>query len=300
MRGGGFDLIAGRYSKGVPNLDLWLKGHSVSPVRVDRADRARPPILLDRPHLTVGLSPQPDVLASLQDKPGFRGRGLLARFFYGLPKSPLGYRTLDPHPVPSDVAHRYRTGIRELLKFAPEKEIQLRLSTAAYREWKDFQRTLEIEFREGGKLHGLTDWGSKLAGGVLRLAGVFHAVELVGRIAVQTEISIGTMMLALEFGALLISHARAVFALIERHPDVEHAEKLVSWIIRQGQPAFTVRDCFRAHQGRFERVDAMLSVLLLLERHGYIRREQQESHGGRKPSDICQVNPAVLKREEVT
>src|SRR5207253_1149882 len=86
--GGVFDILSGRYSKGVPNLDLWLKGHSVSPVRVDRADRARPPILLDRPRLTVGISPQPDVLASLRDKPGFRGRGLLARFLYGLPKSP--------------------------------------------------------------------------------------------------------------------------------------------------------------------------------------------------------------------
>ena len=81
--GGVFDLLAGRYSKGVPNLDLWLKGHSVSPVRVDRVDRARQPIILDRPHLTVGLSPQPDVLENLRDKPGFRGRGLLARFMYG-------------------------------------------------------------------------------------------------------------------------------------------------------------------------------------------------------------------------
>ncbi len=94
--GGVFDLLAGRYSKGVPNLDLWLKGHSGSPVRVDRADRTRPPILMNRPCLTVGLSPQPDVLEALRDKPGFRGRGLLARFLYALPKSPLGYRTLKP------------------------------------------------------------------------------------------------------------------------------------------------------------------------------------------------------------
>ncbi len=47
--GGVFELLAGRYSKGIPNLDLWLKGHSVSQVRVDRADPRRPPILLDRP-----------------------------------------------------------------------------------------------------------------------------------------------------------------------------------------------------------------------------------------------------------
>ena len=77
--GGIFDILAGRYSKGVPNLDLWLKGHSVSPLRIDRQDRSRLPIMIDKPHLTVGISPQPDVLASLRDKPGFRGRGLLSQ-----------------------------------------------------------------------------------------------------------------------------------------------------------------------------------------------------------------------------
>src|SRR5204862_4537998 len=84
--GGIFDLLAGRYSKGVPNLDLWLKGHAGSSVRVDRADRTRPPIMIDRPHLTVGISPQPSVLASLGNKPGFRERGLLARFLFAVPE----------------------------------------------------------------------------------------------------------------------------------------------------------------------------------------------------------------------
>jgi hypothetical protein len=94
--GGIFDMLAGRYSRGVPNLDLWLKGHSVSPVRVDRQDISRPPIVMNHPHLTVGLSPQPDVLTALKDEPGFRGRGLLARFLYAVPQSRLGYRTLEP------------------------------------------------------------------------------------------------------------------------------------------------------------------------------------------------------------
>lgn len=292
--GGVFELLAGRYSKGVPNLDLWLKGHSVSPVRVDRADTRRPAILLDRPHLTVGISPQPDVLESLRDKPGFRGRGLLARFLYGLPRSPLGYRTLEPRAVPSDVEHRYRHGVHRLLDFAPKDVIHLRLSAGAYSEWKEFQRAIEIQFRDGGDLQGLRDWGSKLPGATLRLAGVFHAVEQIGRVSFGAEIPEPTIVCALEFATCLISHAQAVFALMERDPNIEHAVKLVSWMMRQGQPWFTVRDCFRAHQGRFKRVDALYPVLGLLEQHGYIRRAAQESSGGRKPSDLCEVNPALL------
>jgi Protein of unknown function (DUF3987)/Bifunctional DNA primase/polymerase, N-terminal/Primase C terminal 1 (PriCT-1) len=297
--GGVFELLAGRYSRGVPNLDLWLKGHSVSPVRVDRADRTRPPIMLDKPHLTVGLSPQPNVLQRLRDKPEFRGRGLLARFLYGLPRSPLGYRSLEARLIPIDVESRYRAGIRLLLELVPENANQLCLSTRAYDEWKDFQRQLEIEFREGGKLQELTDWGGKLAGASLRLAGIFHSVEQVGGSAFQREIPADTMRLALDLAEHLISHARAVFALLERDPNVEHAEKLISWIVRQGLTSFTVRECFRVHQGRFKKVSTLVPVLVLLEQHEYIRRESRESWGGRRPSDLCDVNPALLKKERI-
>lgn len=96
--GGIFDILAGRYSNGVPNLDLFLQAHSGSPVRVDRG--SRPPVIMNHPALTMVLSPQPDVLQGLAAKPGFRGRGLLARFLYALPASRLGYRT--------GTLHRYR------------------------------------------------------------------------------------------------------------------------------------------------------------------------------------------------
>jgi hypothetical protein len=292
--GGVFELLAGRYSKGVPNIDLWLKGHSGSPVRVDRADARRSPILLDQPHLTVGISPQPDVIESLRDKPGFRGRGLLARFLYGLPKSRLGYRTLEPRPVPGDVEHRYRTGVHRLLDYSPKDVIHLRLTTEAYSEWKDFQRAVELQFRDGGELQWLKDWGSKLPGAALRIAGVFQVVEHIGRSSIEIEIQKSTIVAAVEFATALISHAQAVFALMERDISIEHAVKLVAWIVKHAQPSFTVRDCFRAHQARFKRVDALFPVLVLLEQHGYIRRAAQDSSGGRRPSDVCEVNPVLL------
>ena len=45
--------------------------------------------VLADPALVLGVSPQPDVLKAW-GAPGFRGRGLLARFLYALPESPLG------------------------------------------------------------------------------------------------------------------------------------------------------------------------------------------------------------------
>jgi len=46
----------------------------------------------------------------------------------------------------------------------------LTLSTAAKELWKNFVAETEIAMREGNKLSGCKDWGSKLPGKVARLA----------------------------------------------------------------------------------------------------------------------------------
>jgi hypothetical protein len=292
--GGIFETIGGRYSKGVPNLDVFLKGHSASPLRVDRQDRSRPPIIIDKPHLSVGISPQPDVLASLRDKPGFRGRGLLARFLYALPQSRLGYRSLDARTIPADTETLYRNGVRSLLSFRPEAIVHLRFTPAAYREWKEFQRGVEPQFRDGGMLEELKDWGSKLPGACARIAGVYHLSMCADRLVVPSEIDQPTVLSAIEASASLISHCRAVFALMDCDPEARKAEQILSWIVRQRSLFFTVRDCFRAHQALFKRVTALTSTLLLLDQNGYVRIDHRQSSGGRPPSDLVEVNPALL------
>ena len=86
--GGVFDMLSRHYSGGIPNLDLMLKSHSGDSERVDRGSML--PIYLREPLSTMSLSPQPSVLKGLVTKPGFRGRGLLARFLYLLPQARLG------------------------------------------------------------------------------------------------------------------------------------------------------------------------------------------------------------------
>jgi len=82
--GGFFDILAG------------------APVRVDR--KSGEPIFLTNPLLTIGLSPQPAVLSGLAEIPVFRGRGLLARFLFGLPPSNLGYRHHEPRQYQRELA----------------------------------------------------------------------------------------------------------------------------------------------------------------------------------------------------
>lgn len=98
--GGFFDTLSGRYSNGVPNLDAVLKAWSGEALRIDR--RHAEPILLDNSTLTLILSAQPDVLTGLAQHASFRGRGLLGRMLFLLPRSRVGFRNIETFPVAVD------------------------------------------------------------------------------------------------------------------------------------------------------------------------------------------------------
>jgi hypothetical protein len=257
---------------------------------------------MQHPALTVAISPQPDVLQNLSDRPGFRGRGLLARFLYGLPASPLGSRLLHPNPVPPEVAEAYRAGVQRLLTLPPpasgtDGELstwQLRFSPDAYRSWKDFQRSIELLMREGGKLYYLKDWASKLPGAAARIAGVMHCVSASPED--NCIIDAAVMQQALNLSALLIDQAIAVFDLMQRDPVMEDAQRVLRWIRRQAKPQFSIRDCFCAHQAHFKKVDSVYPAVRLLEQHGYVQPAPSTKATGR-PTEIYLVNPQLAEAE---
>jgi len=288
--GGIFDILAGRYSKtGAPNLDLFLQGHTGSAVRVDRGSRE--PVIINDPALTLVLTPQPDVLRSLGKERTFRGRGLLARFFYMLPPSPLGHRTHNTVPVSSSTKSDYNRCISSLRKI-PNLPDGLSFSPGALSKWKEFQHSVEGMMAEYGPLQNIQDWASKLPGGLARIAAGIHcSVNANG--LVPNKIELETLRIALDLGEYLISHALATFSLIQKPEANEHAEKLLVWILRDGKSEFTLREMHRAHQSIFERRADMTGPVDLLEERGYIRPAVRESKQGR-PSELYEVNPAVL------
>ncbi len=91
--GGIFDILSGLYSDGKANIDLFLQAHAGSPVRVDR--KSGPPVFMERPVLSMGLTVQPQVIKSICGNKTFRGRGLLGRFLYAIPKSNIGSRAIS-------------------------------------------------------------------------------------------------------------------------------------------------------------------------------------------------------------
>ena len=295
--GGLFDLMAGRYTDGKLNLDVYLKGHAGDTIRVDR--KGRGPEFVESPALTVGLAVQPSMIRELGERASFRGRGLLARFFYALPPSTVGRRRVDPNPVPVAIREAYHRTFLRLLGMELEGEglAMLHLTPEALRAWLDFRRWLEPQLAESGTLGPMSEWAGKLHGAVARVAGLLHVAKALGLRELPTAraVDLQTMEAAMGLGEYLIGHAQAAFAEMGVDPAVEDARRVLRWIEKNGAPTFTARDCFQGTKGYFKRMKNLCPSLAILEEHGYIRRGPEEQRGGRgrKPSPRYEVNPYI-------
>lgn len=295
--GGIFDLMAGRYSGGIPNLDLFLQSHSGDPVRVDRGSRDS--IYIPSPTLSMGLSTQEDVLKKIGSAPGFRGRGLLARFLYLLPVSPLGFRSLETTPVSYKVQDQWRQVIHKLLDLEPSSDQNgnlaphmLKLSRQAYNEWLDFSRHIETELREGGRFEFIRDWAGKLPGATIRLSGLMHCV-LFPQQPWKEPISLETMQQGLGLGAIFTEHAMKTFDLMGCDKNIEGARLVWRWVERGRFKTFRKRDCHNALQGRFPRVAGIEPPLDVLTERKYLAKSTEKTGG--RPSDIFSVNPELTR-----
>lgn len=269
--GGVFDIMAGRYSN-MPNLDIWLKGHAGDQLRIDR--KGRPPELIPRPALTLGLMIQREVLTSIAGRNQFRGRGLLARFLYSFPKSYVGNRNFASTPVSEATQGAYRERLGELaerfyrlggadvpavLSMTPSGQRAIELQGAAV------ERMLAAD----GELGLLTDWGAKYVGAVARIAGVVHLANH-GPEGVGLPVDATTVLAATRIGNYYKASAIRAFGT-EMGMDQVTADAvyLLGRIKDLGKEVFTGRDLIRKAR-RFKTVADMTPAVERLIDHGYL------------------------------
>jgi replicative DNA helicase len=294
-----FDQMAGRYNQGAgPNLGVYLKGHAGDLLKVDR--RGRPPEYVERPCLTIGLAVQPEVLRGLAGRPGFGGRGLLARFLYSLPQSLVGHRRPGAPPVPEAVADRYALELQALaaslaVPAGDDGPALLTLDQEAAELLLAFERDLEPRLAaDSGDLAHLAGWAAKLAGATCRLAALLHLASHL-RDGWTHPISPNTFTAAIQLADYLIEHARAVFELMGADPRLDDARWLLDWISRSDRTQFSRRDAHAAApRGRFRKATDLEPALALLEEHGWLHRVDADPpgpKGGRPSSPRFLVNP---------
>lgn len=291
--GGIFAVMAGLYTGGKANIDVFLKGHAGSSVRVDRQDRTAH---LDEPALTFGLCIQPDIIRRLSET-SFRGNGCLARFLFCLPASKIGTRSAYSSPIPESVKAAYHAGIQSLLSIPPvfnehgkEQARIITLDHSAARTWEAFFDFIEHNMKPGGELEPLQDWAGKLAGAALRIAGLMAIVEQ-GEAAKQ--INEQTMTNALNLCELLIPHAQAAFELMAGDDAQQDAKHVFTWILEKGSLTFKQADVYRELR-RFNDADRLNKALRVLTTRHIISEPMKSGTGGR-PSITFEVNPAVFE-----
>jgi hypothetical protein len=289
---GPFDMMSGRYSK-FPPLEVYLKGHAGDHLRVDR--KGRPSEIIERPALTIALCFQPAVLATLAQREGFRARGLLARFLYSVPHSFVGHRTVGVAPIDPWLDQQYHDLMRALvLSLTQWEDPQILVFSAEANEvLLHLERRLEPDLAPIGDLGPIADWGAKLAGAVVRIAGLLHLARNL-KTGYREAITADTVEAAVTLGDYFRAHAVAAHGLMGGSAAEGDARALLHWIARRSESSFSRRDAQQAHRSRFPKATDIDPALALLEGNGWIRRRPDPApgpEGGRPKSPTYDVHP---------
>ncbi|MER6251366.1 DUF3987 domain-containing protein [Streptomyces sp. NPDC001584] len=292
--GGIFDIIAGRYS-GIPNMEVFLKGHAGDRLRVDRRSREE---FIEAPALTMGLAVQPSVLEEIGKNRGFDGRGLLARFLYCLPESLVGHRRINPDQVPAAVAATYERNVYALtLRLADWTDpLVIQLTPEADRALISYEERLEPQLKaKGGRLGHIDKWAGKLVGATARIAGLLHLAAHVDG-GSHDPITEATLRAAIEIADYFTAHALTVFDLMGADTSLARARALLTVLEHNGWESITRRDLFaKLSRSEFPTVAELEPALALLEEHGYLRTDTPPRTGkrGRPPAPRYLIHPNV-------
>ena len=301
--GGIFDIIGGRYNANVPNMDLWLKGHSGDPLRVDR--KGRSPEHIPAPALTLGLMFQPSVLNTIAANPQFRGRGLLARFLYSRPPSKVGRRVPDPDLMDQAVVTAYEAHVGALAAGMAEWNSDpavLVLTDEARQEMVNLLAEVEPMLVGDGELSTLRDWGGKYAGAVGRIAGMLHLGKHGAEQGPLTPVERATVLDAKKFGEYFRACAINAFAEMRSDPNTDDAVYLMERIVSLGSRDMSERDLFTlCSRSRFKKVRDIEPALKRLEDHDLIAwLPTPKPTGGRPASRRFMVHPLAAEAAKPT
>ncbi|WP_182379836.1 YfjI family protein [Nocardioides sp. WS12] len=270
--GGLFDTLMGRYSRGVPNLDLVLKAWDGERVTIDRVGRELP-LVIDSPWLSMALSVQPEVLRALGESPEAKGRGLTGRFIMAMPRSEVGYRafsTLSP-----DTAGQFAGLVHTLdQRLAPigESTATVPMTPGASEMFEHASVDWEIRRRKGGDLSSIPEWANKIESHVVRVAGVLHMIRVGMYASNEFTPDEQDMANAIRFIEWVIPHVERCHILMGANRVQSGMEALHVYLRDEGITEFTVRDLHQKLRKRklFAKAEDVRKAAEALKERGWL------------------------------
>ena len=290
---GALNSIAGRYDGNSvdASMNLYLEAYSGDTVTIDRM--ARDSIYLDNPKLTIGLFVQPESMRDLPKK--FQDRGLLQRFFFSFPQSWVGYRDIETETIPEELRTKYISNLKQLIEFDPPKAIVLTFSESAKRLEVENRTEIEVMLRDDGELGGImTEWGSKLGGGINRIAGLIHIAKHIDHISTATTVvSEETYLAAKSLRNYFIAHTKEAYGLMKSTDGEKNAMYILKRILDkfEGIELISYRELQQSVRRKFQ-VEELNEVLNKLEEMNYLKV------GFDKKKKIIIINPSILNTEK--
>ncbi len=286
--GGFFGTIAGRYNRGIPNLDLILKAYNGENIRIDR--KGQQPIFINKPHLTLLFLIQPYLLKNRENSEAFKGRGLDSRFLYFFPSSKVGHRSFESPPINEQYARNYNNLIKNYLDMPliEDKPYSLSMTKEAYAYYAEFMNTLEVAMRDGNELQNMRDWAGK-KGHLGRLLGLLHCAT-----DIQPHhklIQLDEVQRACNIMTVLIAHAKRAYGYMFDNDELQTSKKILTWLKSSMKKDFSAKECFDGIRGKIKKQDEVNKGLLLLEDHSYIRKLPPTPKKVGRPSTQYEVNP---------
>jgi len=277
--GGFFGNISGRYNQGIPNMEYVLRGHNGEPLIIDRMGREA---MVYAAFVTLAISLQPEIVNELASVPGFRGKGMAARLLPSFPASPVGQRDVrKSKAIPPEEENTWTSILTTILNQAEEASVSewgeytpyvLSLSSEAKELYYLYSEHVERQLSKGGGLSTIRDWGGKMVGHALRIAGLFHLVER-GSEAIAYPIGKQSLVAAIGVMEYFVPHAKYLLEKIDGTSYGEHLDELMKVLQEIQEPVYrtSVTGRLRSHKrfkGNKEYINEALDELELL---GYIR-----------------------------
>lgn len=225
---------------------------------------------------------------------------MLGRLLFFLPQSRVGLRNTDIRPAPDFLMQDYAQMLRNILNMPWRQgadgefiSYSLKLDEEARLAWRRFASETELALAEGQSLADMRDWGGKLPGQALRIAGLYH-LSLHSR-PQEYAIAASTMQSVLNLARILTEHAKAAYGLMGADDSLSCARAIIRLLLREPQEQFTARAIFERLKGRWKKMAPINAGLAVLEERGFIAPLVDDRVGKRKPRNLYAVNPALYR-----
>ena len=245
---------------------------------------------IENRRLTLNLMMQPLLMDQLH-KSGSginRQSGFMARCLMSHPSSNMGTRFYKEPPKDSNYLDEFNSRINDCLTQSEYLTLDgcinlpvINLSNTAKTKWIKFFNQVEAGLANLSEWGAITDFASKSAENVARLACLFHLFE--GRTGDIESVHIEQ---AIEIMLWHMQETKRILGSGEDIKSISDAQRLIDWIITKGETGVTQRDAQRL--GPIRDKNKLQDLLFLLEEHHHIRTHSE----GKK--NIITLNPKLL------